>query len=259
MNESGINISLKNKVVVITGALGEIGRKICETFAICQSDLVLVDLVSQIEEKSQFIEELINKYKINVDLINADIRKIEDIKRITNLIENKYKKVDILVNNAGVNAYVPATNIDEKTWDNIVDTNLKGTFFVSQEIGRIMIKNKEGAIVNISSQHGVVGNELRVPYCTSKAGIVNMTKALAIEWAKYNIRVNCISPTFVITEKNEKMLNERGFKSKALKEIPLGKYCTPIDVANSVLFLSTSMAALITGHNLLVDGGWVAK
>ena len=149
--------------------------------------------------------------------------------------------------------------LSEDEWDKVVDINMKGTFLMSQGIAKFMIKNNKGIIINIASQHGEVGNVKRAAYCASKAGIINMSRSLAIEWAKYNIRVNCVSPTFVIHDKNESYLKQPAVSKKLLKSIPLGSYCTPKDVADSVLFLASPMARLITGHNLLVDGGYTVQ
>jgi 2-deoxy-D-gluconate 3-dehydrogenase len=128
-----------------------------------------------------------------------------------------------------------------------------------QNIGRLMVTARTGSIVNIASQHGIVGNDMRAPYCASKAGVINLARELALEWAKYNIRVNCVSPTFVMTEKNKKMLTDNINFKKTLTSIPMGRYCTPLDVAQSVLFLSSPLASLITGHNLVVDGGYTIR
>ena len=130
---------------------------------------------------------------------------------------------------------------------------------MSQCIGKLMMEGKGGAIVNIASQHGEVANLQRAPYCASKAGLINLTRALCLEWAEYGIRVNSVLPTFVLTEKNEQMLMQSGRYRTYMREIPLRRYATAEDVANAVLFFVSDRASMITGQALAVDGGYLAK
>ena len=140
--------------------------------------------------------------------------------------------------------------------DKAYGANLKGIFFLTQAIANHSLIKKRGTIVNISSQHGIVGNDSRAHYCASKAGIIGLTKALASEWAKYKVRVNCVSPTFIITEKNSSYLNSPYSRQVNLNKIPLGEYALPEDVSNGIIFLISSNARMITGHNLVIDGGY---
>ena len=140
----------------------------------------------------------------------------------------------------------------------MLDVNLKGVFFCSQAVARGMIRRKSGKIVNIASQNGVIGYYDRAAYCSSKAGVVNLTRVLAIEWAEQNINVNAVGPTFVRTPLTEKLFQDESFSSEVLRRIPLGRLGKPEDVAGAVVFLSSPAADLITGHTLLVDGGWTA-
>lgn len=254
-----LTFGCKNKNTIITGAAGQIGKVIAEVFAMQCSNLILVDINETKDSLQALAEQLSKEYGIEVNYYTVDLRVSSDVKGLAQILCEKFKCIDILVNNAGINKLVPALKVEEADWDDIVDTNMKGTFMMSQSIAKLMMKGKEGAIINISSQHGEVGNENRAPYCASKAGIINLTRALSIEWAKYNIRVNCVSPTFVIHEKNESYLNDPTTSKKLLRSIPLGRYCTPIDVAKAVLFLSSPMAGMITGHNMIVDGGYTAQ
>lgn len=254
------NLNLQKCSVIITGAEGAIGRCISERFAVDGYNLFLVDQKKNIEKLNEFSRELSEKYGIQLYTFGFDLKQNTEITEFVEWLESiNNEDVGILVNNAGINKLTDASLFDEEAWDNIVDTNLKATFFMSQAIGKLMIKNRKGAIINIASQHGVVGNEKRAPYCASKAGIINMSRSLAIDWAKYGIRVNCVSPGFVLHEKNSDYLQSTLVKRKILPKVPLARYCTPIDVAHAVYFLASSQAAYITGQNLIVDGGYTAQ
>ncbi|WML46152.1 SDR family oxidoreductase [Neobacillus sp. PS3-40] len=244
--------------VVITGATGQIGRVIAKEFARRGANLVLIDLYQNSKQLNELTSTISLEYKVQVMPTVIDIRDISAIKDGVESFSVTFPVIDILINNAGVNSLNSALQVTPEIWDQIVDTNLRGTFFMSQAIAPLMIKQKCGSIVNIASQHGIVGSENRAPYCASKAGLINLTNALSIEWAKYGIRVNCVSPTFVQSDKNKELLYSLSFKNENLSRIPLRRYAMPIDVANAAIFLSSSENNMITGHNLVVDGGWTS-
>jgi NAD(P)-dependent dehydrogenase (short-subunit alcohol dehydrogenase family) len=148
--------------------------------------------------------------------------------------------------------------VTEKNWDDVLNINLKAMFFVSQAAGREMIKKGGGKIINISSQAGIVALPLRTAYCSSKGGVNQLTRTLALEWAKHNILVNAIAPTFVLTAFTEGMLKDKAFKKYVLDSIPLGRMATPDEIAYAALFLASDLSNMITGHILAVDGGWTA-
>ena len=230
----------------------------CKKFAARGASLVLTDTKKQLETLEKESEILKSKYVVEIERLELDVL---DTKQIKDVIGNSVKRfggVDILVNNAGVNIINSSISITEEQWDTVLDINLKGAFFMMQEVAKVMIKQRDGAIVNISSQHGLVGSEARAPYCASKAGLINLSRALAVEWAKYNIRVNTVSPTFVLTDNSKPLLDDQIFIRNNLTKIPLRRYATPEDVANAVYFLSSEEASMVTGHSLSVDGGWTA-
>lgn len=264
MNEEGKNMNnyfdFTGKSTLITGAAGELGKALSEIFASNNSNLILTDMEERETELRQIADDLQKTHHIVAKIYMLDLRKGEEVKSLEKKLEENNVTIDILINNAGINIMQSAFMLSEEDWDNVVDTNMKGTFLMSQCAARMMAREKNnGIIVNISSQHGEVGNEKRAPYCASKAGIINLTRALAIEWARHNIRVNSVSPTFIINKQNEGILNSPQNTKTLLSNIPLGKYCTPSDVANAVLFLASAMADMITGHNLIVDGGYTAR
>lgn len=252
------NLDFKGKKVMISGASRGIGEGIAYAFAARGADLILLDIEIQQEQLQDVQKKLQILFNVKVVNYSMDLRNHEQIEEVVQQIIDEQGEIDILINNAGTNNYCDATQVTEKIWDDIVDLNLKGTFFLTQQVAIASLLKRQGNVVSIASQHGVVGNIKRVPYCASKAGVLNMTKALAFEWAKYNVRVNCVSPTFVMTENNKVMLQEGTFRRKALNQIPLKRYATPEDVAYAVLFLASEMATMITGHNILVDGGWTS-
>jgi NAD(P)-dependent dehydrogenase (short-subunit alcohol dehydrogenase family) len=188
-----------------------------------------------------------------------DITNIKEFDPLVDNVVGKFGHIDILVNNAGVNHQEWAENFTEENWDLILTTNLKGLFFLSQAVGRIMIQQKKGKIINISSDAGTVGLPRRAAYCASKGGVNLLTKNLAIEWAKYNINVNAVSPAFVETPLTAPMFKEQGFMDWIMDNTPLGRVGQPNEVAGAVVFLASKISNYITGHVLLIDGGWTAQ
>ena len=167
-------------------------------------------------------------------------------------------RIDILINNAGVNIPRDALEVSESDWDRVLDVNLKGLFFMSQRVAREMIKTGGGRIVNIASQNGVVGYYRRAAYCASKAGVVNLTRVLALEWAQHQIRVNAVGPTFILTPLTQSTFDDPVLRADLLRRIPVGRVGQPEDIVGAVVFLCSPAAEMITGHTLLVDGGWTA-
>lgn len=246
------------KKVMITGACGSLGKTLAGMYGDEGATLILTDVKEREEELIQFAEQLRNN-GANIYTYCMDNTVFKEVDKTVDKIISDCDEVDILINNAGINHLTVAENITEDVWDMVVDTNLKGTFFVSKAVASKSLIQQKGNIVNISSQHGVVGNVERAHYCASKAGIINMTRALALEWAKYDVRVNSVSPTFILNEKNREILMESSFKRTNMANIPLKRYALPDDVAYATMFLTSKYANMITGHNLLVDGGWTAK
>ncbi|MES1182030.1 MAG: SDR family oxidoreductase, partial [Flavobacterium sp.] len=166
--------------------------------------------------------------------------------------------IDIVVNNAGIAPENLVENVTEEDFDYTLAVNLKGTFFVTQAAGAVMIKQQYGRIINLSSQAGFIALPTESVYCMTKAGISHLTKCVAVEWAKYNITVNAVAPTFINTPGTEEYLSNEKTKENVLSKIVLGKIGEPKDVANAVLFLASPAASMITGTTLLIDGGWTA-
>jgi NAD(P)-dependent dehydrogenase (short-subunit alcohol dehydrogenase family) len=246
---------LAGQKVLVTGGNKGIGKNIALAFAKLGADVVIAgrdepSLVSS-------VEQLLSHHP-KCTFVKADMQKVESVRHMVDFANEYLGGLDVVVNNAGVNIPKQALEITEEDWDQVLDTNLKGTFFCAQQAGKYMIPNNKGKIINIVSQMAFVGYIKRAAYCSSKGGAVQLTKALAVEWAPYQIRVNAVAPTFIETELTEKMFADQDFYQDVLTRIPLGALAKPSDVTGAVLFLASDMANFVTGDTIRVDGGWTA-
>lgn len=240
-----------NDVVCITGASSDLSRAIFETYYETGCNYVLCDMNEQENKMREIYGHYGEEGRARISYEVFDLTAVNEYSFL-----DKYE-ITVLVNCAGVNIFKRFIEIQMNEWDQIMDVNLKGTFFLTQAVAARMIRNKiKGRIVNIGSQHGVVANGLRAPYCVSKFGLVGMTKVLALELAVHGIRVNCVSSTYIYTEKSSEFLDEKQVKVVYLSKIPLCKYARPHDIANAVFFLADCRNGMITGENLIVDGGY---
>lgn len=241
----------KNKNVFISGATSDIGIVIAKEFYLRGADLILSDHPQKTDQLQEYRKCMEAMNEGNISLQPIDLYNVGDN------INGLKKDCDILVNCAGNNVFKPLIEIGEKDWDSIINVNLKGTFFLTQKIVECMIENKrKGKVVNIGSQHGVVANGLRAPYCISKFGLIGFTKIAALELAQYDILVNCVSPTYVLTNKSKDFLLHPDVQRDYLPRIPLHKYARPMDIARAVLFLCSDDNRMITGENIVIDGGY---
>jgi len=192
--------------------------------------------------------------------LQMDMSSLDQITCAVDAAVARFGRLDILVNNAGIAPDNLAENVREEDFDLTLQINLKGTFFASQAAGRVMIGQNGGCIINMSSQAGFVALPTESIYCMTKAGISHLTKCLAIEWGKYNIRVNAVAPTFIHTPGTAPALADAEFRSDVIERIAaLHRIGEPVEVAGAVVFLASPLASLITGHTLLIDGGWTAR
>jgi len=249
-----IDFRLDRSTALITGAAQGIGKAIATLFAKKGAELILVDLQDQVKGVAQELAGL----GVGTLGVAADLTKTADIERLVHDGMDRFGKIDILVNNAGIVLLDDAENINEDWWDRTMQINLKAPFMLAQRVGRDMIRRKYGKIVNIASQAAIIALDKHVAYCTSKAGIVGMTKVLAMEWAEFNINVNAISPTVILTELGIKAW--AGEVGEAMKrKIPAGRFGQPEEVAAAALYLSSQAADLVTGTNLVIDGGYTIQ
>lgn len=248
------NFSIDGKVALITGAAQGIGLEVARLFAEKGASLFLVDLKKDIAT----VEEEFRSRNIKVHSAVADLTKKNEVQDAVDSAIANFGRIDILVNNAGVVFLDDAENLSEEQWDITMAVNLKAVFILAQIVGREMIKAGGGKIVNMASQAGLVALDKHVAYCASKAGVISITKNLASEWGQFNINVNCISPTVILTELGKKAwAGEVGESFKKL--IPAGRFGYPEEVAAVALFLVSDAASLITGENIIIDGGYTVR
>jgi NAD(P)-dependent dehydrogenase (short-subunit alcohol dehydrogenase family) len=248
---------LTGKVALVTGAGRGLGRAISLALAHAGADVALGlrdaktggGLAREVEALGRRVLPL-----------QMDMTQMDQISRAIGDTTAHFERLDILVNNAGLAPENLAENVREDDFDLTLRVNLKGTFFASQAAGRAMIRQADGCIINMSSQAGFVALPTESIYCMTKAAIAHLTKCLAVEWGKYNIRVNAVAPTFIRTPGTESALADLAFRSDVIERIAaLHRIGEPMDVAGAVVFLASPAAALITGHTLLIDGGWTAR
>jgi len=250
------SFKLNGKVSLITGAARGIGKACALALAHAGSDIALgLRDVNTAENLEQEIRAMGKK----VIRLQMDVSNLQQINSSVERVVEEFGKIDILVNNVGVAPSNPAEKVTEEDFDQTINLNLKGTFFTAQAVGKQMIKQGYGRIINMSSQAGFVALDDESIYCMTKAGINHLTKNLASEWAKYNINVNAVAPTFIETPGTEPWLNDKNFRQSVLDRIPLGRIGKPMEVAGAVVFLASDAASLITGDIMLIDGGWTAK
>jgi NAD(P)-dependent dehydrogenase (short-subunit alcohol dehydrogenase family) len=252
-------LSLEGKVAVITGAASGIGRGTAELFAQMGSKVALLDID---QAKGGEVESSINKDGRCAKFFKCDVRSHADCKKATEDIIARFGKIDILFNNAGVAIRKNTVDLSEKEWDLALDVTLKGIFMLSHYVIPHMINNGGGSIINTGSGWSLKGGANAVSYCAAKGGTVNLTRAMAIDHGKHNIRVNCICPGDIDTpllhgECEQLGENEEQFMKEAADR-PINRVGTPQDVAHAALFFSSDMSVWVTGAHLVVDGGGLA-
>lgn len=245
-------LDFENKIVLITGGASGIGKEFAYAFTECGAKAIIADIDHKGAERT--VNELQKKGRIAYP-IKVDISNITDVKEMVNISINKFKKIDILLNNAGTNIRKLAIDYSEEDWEKIIKVNLKGAFFVAQEVGKKMIKQGGGKIINTASDDAEIGHSTLSIYSASKAGLVALTKVLAKEWAKYKINVNAVGPGYLLTELTKPLLENKEKYNLILNEIPMGRLGTTQDIAGVALFLASHLSDYITGQTIYVEGG----
>jgi len=250
-------INLKNKTALVTGAGKGIGKACAIALAEAGANLIII---SRTQKDLNAVSRIIKKFKSKCKSYVCNVTNYQQIKEVI----NKQKRIDIMVNNAGTNFPEHFTKVEKKNMEYMVKLNTIATFHVAQLCAIKMLKtiNRKkigGSIINISSQMGHVGGPNRSVYNMTKFGLEGLTKGMAIDLAKNNIRVNTVCPTFVETPMIKRFFKNKKFKRETIKNIPLGRVADASDVATAVAFLASGASSMITGTSLLIDGGWTAK
>lgn len=248
--------SLKGRTAIVTGGSKGLGEAIALSMADAGANLVLT---GRDEESLSKVTDAVRTKGVKCLPMVIDVLKSADIKEMTDKTLAEFGKIHILVNNAGINIVKPLLKITEEDWDRVLDTNLKGYFFCAQAVAPHMIEQKSGCIINNASIFGRTGFMNLSPYIASKGGVVQLTKAMAVEWARFNVRSVCIAPSYIMTEMakrdieaNPKILEQN------LKKIPLRRGGEPREVGDVCVFLASDAASFITGETIAIDGGWLA-
>ncbi|MDI6655401.1 MAG: glucose 1-dehydrogenase [Candidatus Hydrothermarchaeota archaeon] len=244
---------LTGKVAIVTGASRGLGRAMAVGLAGAGANVVVTDIL----DVNETVEE-IKKLGREAVGIKVDVSKKGDVERMVQQTIEKFGRVDILVNNAGIFRMAPAETMKEEDWDKVIAVNLKGQFLCAQEVGKQMIKQKSGKIINMASVAGKLAFAQSAAYNASKAGIILMTKTLAVEWGKYNIQVNAICPGVFATAMTEDFLKDENFLQMIKTRVPLARYGEPEELVGTVIYLASKASDYMTGHALVIDGGWTA-
>jgi len=249
--------NLRNKVALVTGAGKGLGRACAIALAEAGSNLIII---SRTRKDLDQVLKITKKYKVKCKSYVCDINNYNQIKEII----NQQSRIDILINNAGTNIPEYFEKVNRKNMEYLVKVNNIAAFNVAQlcTLKMLQTKNRKkigGSIVNMSSQMGHVSGPKRSVYSMTKFGMEGLTKGMALDLAKYNIRVNTVCPTFVVTSMTKKFLKDKKFKKDMLSSIPLGRFAELPEISSAVVFLASDAASMITGTSLLVDGGWTAR
>ena len=248
---------VKNKTALVTGAGKGIGKACAVALAEAGANLIILSRTKSDLDK---VEKQITKLKRKCKSYICDVSNYDDLKSVF----NKISSLDILVNNAGTNRPDHFTKITKEDMDYVVNLNMKAAFHVAQMAAKVMLRSKNrkikgGSIINMSSQLGKVGAPNRSIYNMTKFGLEGLTRGMALDLAKNNIRVNSICPTFVETPLVKNFFKDKKFKKAMMDNIPLGRLATDSDIATAVVYLASNASSMITGSSLVIDGGWTAK
>jgi len=248
--------SLKGKSGIVTGASSGIGKGIAKGLVQAGAELVIA---SRNKEKLEAAAEELWQFGGTVIPVRADMAKMEDIKNLVDRTLKEFGKIDFLFNNAGIIRRNPCEDYTEKDWDDVLNINLKGPFFLAQAVVRVMITQKrKGKIINTTSLSAVQGGKTVPAYAASKGGLAQVTKTMANDWAKYDILVNAIGPGWVKTEMTEPLRQNKERNTEITGRILLGRWADPEELAGAAVFLASDASDYITGQTIYVDGGWLS-
>ena len=245
-------MDLLGKASIVTGGGQGIGKAVCLAFARAGADILVADIA--LKAANEVCEE-IREMGRNCVSFELDVSNAKQVREMVKTAIDKFGKIDVLANIAGIGKKSPIEDVSEEDWDRVIAVNLKGTFLTAQAVGREMIKRGGGTIVNIASVSAHTPQVYLGAYSPSKAGVLLLTKLMAVEWAKYNIRVNALSPGPIRTPLTDAIYNTDELRKGRAKAVPMNRFGLPEEVAKTVLFLASDDSAYITGHSVVIDGG----
>jgi len=248
--------NLKNKVAIVSGASRGLGQGMAMGLAEAGADIVALST-----NKDNLLEtkSLIENAGRTIEIFSCNVNDYKKVDQIIKDVKARFGRIDILVNNAGTTHRAAAEDFSDDAWLQVINTNLNAAFHISREIGKIMIGQKAGKIINLASLLSFQGGITVPAYAASKGGIMQLTKALANEWAKYNIQVNAIAPGYFATELTQPLAEDDQRNDQITMRIPAGRWGKPDDLKGTVVFLASQASDYVNGHILVVDGGWMAR
>ncbi len=250
-------MQLKDKIAIVTGSTKGIGNGFAHALAAEGAKLVVVSRSQADCEKTA--AELSELYGVETLACATDLTDFAKIDTLVAKTVERFGRIDILVNNAGSAITKRAEEISEADWDRVLNIDLKAVFFCAQAVGKVMIGQNGGKIINIASIFGQVGDRQVLPYCVAKGGVIQMSKCLALEWARYNIQVNTMCPGYVITAMNEADLNQEKIAAHIMRKVPMRRYGQVDDMKAACVFLASGGSDYMTGQTLTIDGGWTCE
>jgi NAD(P)-dependent dehydrogenase (short-subunit alcohol dehydrogenase family) len=250
--------NIKGHNSIVTGAGSGLGKSFAE--ALAESGANLVIAARRYEKLVQVANDLKNRYSVEVIPVRTDVSKEDDVNRMVKTTVDSFGSIEIIINNAGVGCDGPSINMALEEWRKVIDVNLTGVFLCSRVAAHEMMRKNYGKIINIASVYGVVGDNFHIaPYYASKGAVINLTRALAIEWAQYKINVNAIAPGFFPSEMTEEDFKNADTMKHILSKIPLGRTGEPDDLKGALIYLASPASNYVTGQTIFVDGGWTAQ
>lgn len=248
---------IDNKVALVTGGARGLGRTMATALAQAGADIALTGrTLAPAEEAATAIAAATGR---RARAFTADVTAAADVDRLVEEVEREFGRIDILVNNAGTNIRGLIDQLSEADWDSVIDTNLKGPFLCARAIGPRMVARGWGRVINLGSILGTVALPGRAPYASSKAGVINLTRVLALEWAGTGVTANAICPGPFGTEMNRQLLDDPVKYQEFVKMIPMGRWGELEELTGAVVFLASDASSFVTGSSLFVDGGWTAR
>lgn len=245
---------LTGKLAIVTGASQGLGKGIATGLATAGADIIIID-----RKKNEDTVKDIQELGVKCEAIEFDLGMIEKYDELVKNIHRKYGHIDILVNNAGVQKRHPAVEFPQEDWDIVIRINMNAVFFLCQSVGKVMLQQGSGKVINMASLLSFQGGYTIPAYTASKSAVMGFTKALANEWAVQGVNVNCIAPGYMETAMNTAIIDDESRNRQISERIPAGRWGTPEDLAGAAVFLASSASDYVNGHTLVVDGGWLGR